>query len=130
LPGVNKEWKNVEWKDSDAHKAVRDKVHKTNPDREGPFYLAPPKPQIPKDSSTKGTVCCNALSYSNPDSLPLIQGILKAKPRTTKERTERARGNLSMMLPSTEESLLKNNFENMGSQRLRNKLITIFIDTG
>ena len=129
LPGLNKKWETVEWKDSDAHRAVRDKVHKTQPGREGPFYLAPPKPQNLKDPGTKGTVCCNALSYSNPDSLPLIQGILTAKPGIIKERTERTRGNMDMMLPSMELNH-KNNFENKGSQRLRKNLITIFIDTG
>jgi hypothetical protein len=128
LPGYNKSWETIGWDRSDAHRAVMDKVHLTKPDHKGPFYLAPPKPQGTKDPSTKGTVCCNTLSYSNSNTLPLIQGILMAKPRTEEKMEKEVEENMESH--PTMGLLHKNNFENKGSQRLRNNLITIFIDTG
>ena len=54
-----------------------------------------------------------------------------AKPRILKERTDReAEGKVVITRPPMDLNQPKNNFENKGSQRLRNNLITIFIDTG
>ena len=51
-----------------------------------------------------------------------------AKPRTEEKMEKEAEEN--MRRGPTMDPLHKNNFENKGSQRLRNNLITIFIDTG
>jgi hypothetical protein len=129
LPGYNAQWETVPWELSDACKALKDKIFKSNPGREGPYYLPPPpKPGNRNDSNTKGMVCCNTLSYPNPDSLPLIKGTLMAEPRTTIRREGAAavmENRPIMDLPTERDN---DNIEY--SQRLIDKSITIFIDTG
>ena len=121
LPGYNKDWKEIQFKDSDAHKALSDKILKNNPDKEGPFCLPPPtKPRDPKEShDTKGMVCCNNLSYPNSETLPLIQGTLDTMPKA-KEEEEEAVEEIPEV-PTMDQLIRKKDKDND---------ITIFIDTG
>jgi len=134
LPGYNKEWETVKWAESNAHKTLKEKLLKVNPQREGPYFLPPPP------GHTKGIVCCNTLSYPNPDSLPLIQGVLEAKPTTDEEVEEEAAIATATVIataiaggsrPTMDLPREKDNDNIETSHRLlNNNSITIFVDTG
>jgi len=70
--GYNKDWKTVSWADSDACKAVKDKVLQKKPGYQGQFYLFPPRSSTPKDANTKGMISCSTLSTNHPNTLPII----------------------------------------------------------
>jgi hypothetical protein len=125
----------VSWADSEAYKTLKEKILAKKPDYKGQFFLQPPRSTNPKDGDTKGMIYCSTLSTNYPNSLPIIQTNLTAKPKTigleAEDMKEEEAGAAMGSDPTTDlpaEPIRDNKIE--GGQRLSYRLTTLFLDTG